>query len=334
MPGGDEPVIAYSSLRAAFPSSDGQAQCADCRAALACTQSLEVPKAVLAALQGNFAVDLTTDAAVTRMRSCVCLECTVWVVGYAWRDDFRRSDERLSDSHLQKKTSKAPCLEARGLTQQGLERILESGGDAHFGVKVLESLGFAREAVVDSLVKSQPTILHLPLFRGVPADSWERLGASLDRHRLRKVNLYRRLGLFLERFLGRDARGVSVPMPGRAKVLPLFWRGLQGAASRAGAVPQPEGPKTRDLCTIPQRRPFLGSPGTSSHGKPRPRLRGPGLGASFPRSWSWTGAGQSRPRPGQSSELRSGRSSGRRASHCASACWGKGDAGRRRRGGG
>ena len=40
-------------------------------------ESLQVPKAVLAALQGNFAVDLTTDAAVTRMRSCVCLECTV-----------------------------------------------------------------------------------------------------------------------------------------------------------------------------------------------------------------------------------------------------------------
>ncbi|CAE7767181.1 unnamed protein product [Symbiodinium necroappetens] len=47
---GEEPVIAYSSLLAGFPSPDSQ-----------------VPKAVLAAMQGKFAVDLTTEAAVTRM---------------------------------------------------------------------------------------------------------------------------------------------------------------------------------------------------------------------------------------------------------------------------
>ncbi|CAE7765797.1 unnamed protein product [Symbiodinium sp. CCMP2592] len=126
--GGKEPVIAYSSLLAAFPSSDGQ-----------------VPKAVLAALQGNFEVDLTSDAA------------------------------------------------ARGLTQQGLDRILASGADVLFHSHVLESLGFfSEEAVVDLLAASQPTTLHLLGFLKVPAASWERLGAGLARHgeRLRKANLY------------------------------------------------------------------------------------------------------------------------------------------------
>ncbi|CAE7678881.1 unnamed protein product [Symbiodinium necroappetens] len=123
--GGEEPVIAYSSLLAGFPSPDGQ-----------------VPKAVLAAMQGKVAVDLTTDAA------------------------------------------------ARGLTQQGLERILEStGDDVHFNGLVVESLSIPQEAVVEGLAKSHPTLLHLPGFENVPADSWERLGASLDSDRLRKVDL-------------------------------------------------------------------------------------------------------------------------------------------------
>ncbi|CAE7466891.1 unnamed protein product, partial [Symbiodinium necroappetens] len=121
---GDEPVIAYSTLLAGFPSPDGQ-----------------VPKAVLAAMQGKFAVDLTTDAA------------------------------------------------ARGLTQQGLERILASTGDAiHFDGEVVERLAINRMAVVEGLATSHPTTLHLPDFF-VPADSWERLGASLDSDRLRKVDL-------------------------------------------------------------------------------------------------------------------------------------------------
>ncbi|CAE7940932.1 unnamed protein product, partial [Symbiodinium necroappetens] len=48
--GGEEPV-AYSTLLASFPTPDGQ-----------------VPKAVLAAIQGKVAIDLTTDAAVARIR--------------------------------------------------------------------------------------------------------------------------------------------------------------------------------------------------------------------------------------------------------------------------
>ncbi|CAE7947189.1 unnamed protein product [Symbiodinium sp. KB8] len=122
--GGEEPVIAYSTLLAGFPTPDGQ-----------------VPKAVLAAMQGKVAVDLTSDAA------------------------------------------------ARGLTQQGLERILESTGDVRFDVDVLERLAIPREAVVEGLATSHPTTLHLPDFQNVPADSWERLGASLDSDRLRKVDL-------------------------------------------------------------------------------------------------------------------------------------------------
>ncbi|CAE7208953.1 FBXL2, partial [Symbiodinium microadriaticum] len=124
---GDEPVIAYSTLLAGFPSPDDQ-----------------VPKAVLAAMQGKVAVDLTTDAA------------------------------------------------ARGLTQQGLERILESTGDVRFNHHVVERLAIRLKAVVEGLATSHPTIvLHLPDFLHVPADSWERLGASLDSERLQKVNLFR-----------------------------------------------------------------------------------------------------------------------------------------------
>ncbi|CAE7221218.1 unnamed protein product, partial [Symbiodinium necroappetens] len=121
---GDEPVVAYSSLRAGFPSPDGQ-----------------VPKAVLAAMQGKVAVDLTTDAA------------------------------------------------ARGLTQQGLERILESTGDVRFDGGLIERLAIPQEAVVEGVATLHPATLHLPDFVDVPADSWERLGASLDSERLRKANL-------------------------------------------------------------------------------------------------------------------------------------------------
>ena len=46
-------------------------------------RSSQAPKAVLAALQGKFAVDLATDAAVTRIRSCLCLDYAVWVGGSA-----------------------------------------------------------------------------------------------------------------------------------------------------------------------------------------------------------------------------------------------------------
>ncbi|CAE7358498.1 unnamed protein product [Symbiodinium necroappetens] len=121
---GDEPVIAYSSLQAGLPSPDGQ-----------------VPKAVLAAMQGKVAVDLTTDAA------------------------------------------------ARGLTQQGLERILESTGDVRFDGGLIERLAIPQEAVVEGVATLHPATLHLPDFVDVPADSWERLGASLDSERLRKANL-------------------------------------------------------------------------------------------------------------------------------------------------
>ncbi|CAE7819031.1 unnamed protein product, partial [Symbiodinium necroappetens] len=60
----DEPIIAYSSLLASFPTPDGQ-----------------VPRAVLAAMRGKVALDLTTDAAVTRIRSCLCLDRAFWVRG-------------------------------------------------------------------------------------------------------------------------------------------------------------------------------------------------------------------------------------------------------------
>ena len=96
------------------------------------------------------------------------------------------------------KNSAPPGFEARGLTQQGLERILESTGDAHFDVRVVERLAIPQEAVVEGLATShRTTTLHLPNFQNVPADSWERLGASLDSERLRKVDLYVPLGLSL-----------------------------------------------------------------------------------------------------------------------------------------
>ena len=44
-------------------------------------RSFQVPKAVLAAMQGKVAVDLTSDAAVTRIRSCSCLDRAVWAKG-------------------------------------------------------------------------------------------------------------------------------------------------------------------------------------------------------------------------------------------------------------
>ena len=190
-------------------------------------ESLQVPKAVLAALQGKFVVDLATDAAVTRMRSCV-----LGVHGLG-----------------QGICVEGCCLEARGLTQQGLEQILESGGDAHFGSEVLKSLGCSQEAVVDLLATSHHlATLHLDRF-DVPADAWERLGASLDGERFRKVNFIWPLGLFLC-LVWVELRA------GRAEV--RAWRGLQGAAGRAGAVPEPAGPETRDLCTIPSEKALSG----------------------------------------------------------------------------
>ena len=101
-------------------------------------------------------------------------------------------------SELRQKSRPIPGLEARGLTQQGLERILESTGDVRFNHHVVERLAIRLKAVVEGLATSHPTIvLHLPDFLHVPADSWERLGASLDSERLQKVNLFRPLGLSL-----------------------------------------------------------------------------------------------------------------------------------------
>ncbi|OLQ11729.1 hypothetical protein AK812_SmicGene4454 [Symbiodinium microadriaticum] len=169
--GGDEPVTAYSSLLAGFPSPDGQ-----------------VPKAVLAAMQGKVAVDLTTDAA------------------------------------------------ARGLTQQGLERILESTGDARFDGDLVERLSITRKEVVEGLATSHPTTLHLPLFYNVPGDSWERLGGSLDSERLRKVNL--------RALLAGLARCRKLKDPPTSEFRDLVMHGCMGVPGEAwaelGAAEWPE----------------------------------------------------------------------------------------------
>ena len=131
---------------------------------------------------------------------------------------------------LSSKTRHPRGLEARGLTQQGLERILESTGDARFDGDLVERLSITRKEVVEGLATSHPTTLHLPLFYNVPGDSWERLGGSLDSERLRKVNLRAPLGLSFGESCAvpGESRGVSsllVRAPRRC------WPGWRGAES-------------------------------------------------------------------------------------------------------
>ncbi|CAE7717433.1 unnamed protein product, partial [Symbiodinium microadriaticum] len=125
------PVIAYSTLLAAFPSTDGQ-----------------VPKVVLAALKDKHTVDLTTEAA------------------------------------------------AHGLKKPGLEWILDFNLDSCYDGGVLLGLGCSQEAVVRGLEQYHPATLHLQNFRNVPADAWERLGASLGSPSLQKVDLSVPLSFF------------------------------------------------------------------------------------------------------------------------------------------
>ena len=81
-------------------------------------------------------------------------------------------------------------------------------------------------------------------------------------------------------------RGELRPAGREPEVLPRFWRGLQGAAGRAGAVLEAEGPAD---FRVP-----------SSFVEAAPALPGfGGLGLFFARSWRWTVAKKSLRFPGK-----------------------------------
>ena len=132
------------------------------------------------------------------------------------------------------------------------------------------------------------------------------------------------LGLFLCAFLRESWRtAFGCPVSGfEPRCFHNSGEGSKALLAGLARCRNLKDPRLETTCARSLREgPFWLHPGTSSHGKPRPRLRGPGLGATTQElvmDWCWTVPAEAWAELRPASRLVGGR----------------GDAGRRRRGGG